>query len=72
MADGLDPQDWAATWDGTDGTLVCGGYRARFTSSRGGIIKIIWRLDGAPEPGPNYGEVNRAAQQAAALAVNGG
>lgn len=69
MANGFDAADWAVKWDGSEGTVACPPYSARFKVSRIGIVQLIWKI--GPEPGPNHGPIERAAKDAADHAVNG-
>ena len=69
MANGLDAKDWTVRWGGANGSVACGRYHGRFTASRAGIIKIIWTLDCGLAPGPDYGALSRAAEQAAYWAI---
>ena len=63
------PSDWAVMWDGTNATVSCPPYAGRFTVQRTGVIRLIWT--NGPEPGPDHGEIQRAALQAAGAKVNG-
>jgi hypothetical protein len=67
MPNGHSPSDWTVKWDGTNGTVACPPYAARFTVLRTGVIRLVW-ISG-PTPGPGYGAVERAAREAAEMIV---
>ena len=67
MPNPLTPSDWTVKWDGTNGTVLCAPYAARFTVLRTGVIRLVW-ISG-PAPGPGYGAIERAALEAAEGAV---
>jgi len=69
MVNGLEAVDWSVKWDGANGTVACPPYAARFTVQRTGVIRLIWTS--GPEPGPDLGEIQRAALRAADATVNG-
>lgn len=69
MANGLDAADWSVKWDGTNGTVCCPPYAARFTVLRTGVVRLVW-ISG-PTPGKDYGPVERAALAAADAKANG-
>ena len=69
MANGLDTGDWTVKWDGSEGTVACPPYSARFKISRIGVVQLIWRI--GPEPGPNHTSIEMAAKEAADHAANG-
>jgi hypothetical protein len=69
VANGFDPADWAVKWDGSEGTVACPPYSARFKVSRIGVIQLIWKI--GPDPGSDSSKIERAAKEAADHAVNG-
>ena len=68
MANGLDAADWSVKWDGRDGTVAYQPYAGRFPVLRTGVVRLIWTS--GPPPGPDHGEIQRAALQAADRIVN--
>lgn len=62
------PSSWGVTLTPDGGTVSCGAYRARFTVSRIGVVKLVWLEGAGPIPGPDYGRIERAAYQAAVTA----
>jgi hypothetical protein len=63
MPDCRGAEDWTVEPSGYGGgSVICGSYRARYKTDRAGVIRIMW-ID-APEPGPDYGDIERAAKDA--------
>lgn len=71
MGDGRDQSDWKVDLTGPDsGTVSFGPYRARFTVTRAGVIKMIWSP--SPDPArPDAAQLRQAAYAACDDAVNG-
>jgi hypothetical protein len=67
VARGFLLSDWTVTWDGKHGTVSCSRYAGRFTMFRKRFVRLRW-VDG---PLRNLQTIERAAKEAAALAVNG-
>jgi hypothetical protein len=69
MANGFHAADWTVDWDGSEGTVTCRPYSARFKISRIGLVKIVWTIE--PEPGPHHTSIELAAKEAAEGAAAG-